>query len=107
MLGGLLTTASLPAMHYPEIAEPGCPSDCRICADDCPVNAIMPARKQVQILRCLKYTARTPAMSRIKFFLLQLRHKAKAARDMSLTAFDEHTFHICSKCVSLCPYGGH
>jgi hypothetical protein len=24
---------------------------------------------------------------------------------MNLTAFDEHTFHICSQCVALCPYG--
>ena len=23
---------------------------------------------------------------------------------MNLTAFDEHTFHICSRCVALCPY---
>ena len=107
MLGGLLTTASLPAMHYPDIEEPGCPSGCRICADVCPVNAIMPERKQVKIMRCLNHTARTPAMSRLKFFLLRMRNKMDAARYMSISSYDEHTFHICSKCVSLCPYGGH
>lgn len=105
MLGGLLTTASLPAMHYPDIKEPGCPSDCHICSDACPVNAIMPEKKQAKIMRCLSYTARTPAMSRLKFFLLRMRNKMDAARYMSITSFDEHTFHICSKCVSLCPYG--
>ena len=107
MLGGLITTASLPAIRDPEIQEPGCPPDCRICADECPVDAIMPERKQVKIMRCLGYTAWTPTMSRLKFFLLRMRNKMDAARYMSVTSFDEHTFHICSKCVSLCPYGSH
>jgi len=105
MLGGLLTTASLPVMHYPDSEEPGCPSDCQICSDACPVKAIMPDRKQVNIMRCLNYTARTPTMSKLKFLYLRARNKEAAARYMSITSFDEHTFHICSKCVSLCPYG--
>jgi epoxyqueuosine reductase QueG len=105
MLGGLLTTASLPELHYPDCEGTGCPSDCNICSKACPVNAIMPERKQVKIMRCLSYTAKTPAMSRLKlFFLLMRGNKISAARYMSLTSFDEHTFHICSKCVSLCPY---
>lgn len=105
MLGGLLTTASLPELHYPDCEETGCPSDCNICSEACPVNAIMPERKQVKIMRCLSYTAKTPAMLRLKlFFLLMRRNKISAARYMNLTSFDEHTFHICSKCVSLCPY---
>lgn len=105
MLGGLLTTASLPVIRYPDSEEPGCPSDCQICSDACPVNAIMPERKRVNIMRCLSYTSRTPAMSRIKFLYLRAINKKAAARYMSITSFDEHTFHICSKCVSLCPYG--
>lgn len=105
MLGGLLTTASLPAMHDPDVKAPGCPSDCHVCSDACPVNAIVPEKKQVRIMRCLSYTARTPAMSRLKFFFLRMRNKLDAARYMSITSFDEHTFHICSRCVSLCPYG--
>ncbi len=105
MLGGLLTTASLPAMRYPDIKEQGCPANCHICSDACPVDAIMPERKQVNIMRCLTHTARTPAMSRLKFFFLRMCNKRAAARYMSVTSFDEHTFHICSKCVSLCPYG--
>ncbi len=105
MLGGLITTAPLPVMRYPVSEEPGCPSECQICSDACPVNAIMPERKQVDIMRCLSYTARTPAMSRLKFLFLRARNKKAAAQYMSITSFDEHTFHICSKCVSLCPYG--
>ena len=106
MLGGVLTTATLPEMRYPETDEPGCPPDCRICAAACPVDAIMPDKKQVKIMRCLSYTARTPAMSRIKFLYLRAIDPQRAARYMSLTSFDEHTFHICSKCVAMCPYGG-
>lgn len=106
MLGGVLTTAALPELRFPEVDEPGCPPDCRICAHACPVNAIMPDKKQVKIMRCLSYTAQTPFMSRPKFFFLRAFNPQAAARYMSLTAFDEHTFHVCSDCVALCPYGG-
>ena len=106
MLGGVLTTAILSEMRYPETDEPGCPPDCRICEEACPVEAIMPDKQQVKIMRCLSYTARTPAMSRIKFLYLRAIDPQRAARYMSLTSFDEHTFHICSKCVAMCPYGG-
>lgn len=105
MLGGLLTTASLPKINYPEFGESGCPSECRVCIDSCPVNALMPEKKKVKIMRCLTYTAKTANMSRLKFFYLLKRNKPAAARYMSMTSFDEHTFHICSKCISTCPYG--
>ena len=105
MLGGLLTTAVLPTLRYPEIQEPGCPSDCKICSDVCPVNAVMSDIKKVRIMRCLGYTARTPMMSKLKFVLLRTLNKKAAARYMSITGFDEHTFHKCSRCVSHCPYG--
>jgi epoxyqueuosine reductase QueG len=105
MLGGVLTTAALPALCYPQTDEPGCPPDCQICADACPVKAIMPDRKQVKIMRCLGHTAKTPLMSRLKFIYLRARDKRAAARYMNMTSYDELTFHICSKCVALCPYG--
>lgn len=105
MLGGVVTSAALPEMSYPGDEEPGCPPDCRICVEACPVNAIMPDRKQVKIMRCLSYTARTPFMSRTKFVFLRAFKRQAAARFMSLKAFDEHTFHVCSRCVALCPYG--
>jgi len=105
MLGGVVTTAALPRMHSPEIDEPGCPPDCRICADACPVDAIMAEERQVKIMRCLAHTARTPAMSKLWFGLLAAVRPQAAARHMNLRAFDEHTFHVCSRCVALCPYG--
>jgi epoxyqueuosine reductase QueG len=106
MLGSVLTTTKLPELRYPETEETGCPPDCQICADACPPNAIMPDKKQVKIMRCLSHTARTPAMSKLKFIFLRAFKPQAAARYMNLTTFDEHTFHVCSKCVALCPYGG-
>ena len=106
MLGGLLTTAELPSMRYPEDERPACAPHCRSCSDACPVGAIMPERRQVKIMRCLRHTARTPMMSRLKFLYLRARNAKDAARYMSITAFDEHTFHICSKCIAACPVGG-
>jgi epoxyqueuosine reductase len=105
MLGGILTTAVLPETRYSDSKEPGCPPNCRICAEACPVKAILVDERQVKIMRCLAYTARTPSMSRIKFLLLRAFNPRAAARFMSMTSFDEHTFHICSQCVALCPYG--
>jgi epoxyqueuosine reductase QueG len=105
MLGGVITTASLPKIRCPDTERTGCPPDCHICSDVCPVNAIMPDKKKVKIMRCLSHTAQTPFMSRLKFFYLMMRNKKAAARYMSITSFDEHTFHTCSQCVALCPYG--
>jgi epoxyqueuosine reductase len=105
MLGAVVTTAVLPEMRYPDSDEPGCPPDCRICADVCPVNAIMADKKKVKIMHCLNHTARTPLMSKPWFVILRAFQPQAAARLMNLTAFDEHTFHVCSRCVALCPYG--
>jgi epoxyqueuosine reductase QueG len=105
MLGGVVTTAVLPEMKYPETEEPGCPPDCRICADVCPVRAISIEKRRVNIMRCLGYTSRTPLLPKLRFLILRAYRPEAAARLMNLTSFDEHTFHICSQCVALCPYG--
>jgi epoxyqueuosine reductase QueG len=105
MIGSVITTAEFPRISYPECKEPGCPPGCRICEDVCPVKAISIEKKRISIMRCLGYTARTPLMSQIKFVLLCKFNPEMAARLMSQTALDEHTLHICSKCVALCPYG--
>lgn len=105
MLGGVVTTALLPDMGYPALNEPGCPPGCRICVDACPVQAISIERGPVDIMRCLAHTARTPLMPRWKFGLLRALRPQAAARLMNQTALDEHTLHVCSRCVALCPYG--
>ena len=107
MLGGVVTTAALPDMRNPDIDQPGCPPDCRICVEACPVKAISIGEQRVKIMRCLGYTSRTPLMPKIKFLILRAFRPESAARLMNMTAFDEHTFHICSQCVALCPYGSH
>jgi epoxyqueuosine reductase len=105
MLGGVVTTAVLPDARHPDVTEPGCPPDCRICVDACPVKAISIERKRVDIMRCLAHTSRTPLMSRTRFLILAALRPQSAARLMNMTAFDEHTLHVCSQCVALCPHG--
>jgi epoxyqueuosine reductase len=105
MLGGLLTTAVLPQMRYPDIDSPPCPQDCRICIDACPVQAISPEGKRVEIMRCLSHTAYTPLMPKLKFLWQRQFQPDSAARLLNLTALDEHTLHRCSRCVAHCPYG--
>ncbi len=105
MLGGVVTTADLSPFRKPDIDQPECPPNCRICIDACPVQAIKEG-KRVVVMRCLNYTARTPLMSKLKFGMLRAFRPEYAARVMNMNTLDEHTLHICSKCVGLCPFGG-
>jgi epoxyqueuosine reductase QueG len=105
MLGGVVTTAALPDAHFPDVDEPGCPPGCRICEDGCPVSAILGDEKRVNVMRCLAYTSRTPLMSKLEFAILRAVRPPAAARLLNQTALDEHSLHICSQCVALCPYG--
>jgi epoxyqueuosine reductase QueG len=105
MLGGVLTTIELPIVRSPDIEEPGCPPRCRMCIDSCPAHAISDHAGRVDIMRCLTYAARTPFLPRLRFMLMRRHYPAAAARLMNLRAFDEHTMHICSRCITVCPYG--
>ncbi len=106
MLGGVVTTAGLPEERFSAGEEPGCPADCRICAEECPAHAISIEERKVQVMRCLAYSARTPLMSRLKFVVKRALRRDAAAELLNHAALDEHTLHVCSRCVSLCPYGG-
>jgi epoxyqueuosine reductase len=105
MLGGVLTTIDLPSMRVPDIVPPDCPAGCRNCIERCPVRAISKHARRVDVMRCLAYTARTPLMSRLRFAFLSLVQPAAAARLMNTRAFDELTMHVCSRCITSCPYG--
>jgi epoxyqueuosine reductase len=105
MLGGVVTTALLPGLRHTGSKEPGCPTNCRICIDACPVHAIEPEKREIHIMRCLAYASRTPLMSRLEFAVRRAVRPEAAARLMNQTALDEHTLHVCSRCVALCPYG--
>lgn len=105
MLGGAVTTAPLPAIRLGEDPGPGCPPNCRICVDVCPVGAISLEQQKVTINRCLTYTSRTPLLPKLKYLALRHRSPQRAQRLMNQMSFDEHTLHICNLCVSECPYG--
>ncbi len=105
MLGAVLTTLDLPEARIPDEEQPDCPPNCRICIDACPVRAILGRTRRVNIMRCLACTARTPFMSRLQFAFLSKVRPTAAARLLNLRAFDEHTMHVCSRCVVDCPYG--
>jgi epoxyqueuosine reductase QueG len=105
MLGGVVTTADLPPIGQQAIKEPGCPPECRICLDVCPVGAISTEKQRVDVMRCLNFTARTPLLPKVRFLLLQSLRPRAAERLMNITTIDEHTMHVCSRCVAACPYG--
>ncbi len=105
MLGGVVTTAALPAMRRGEEPGRGCPADCRICVDACPVRAISLDEQKVKINRCLTYTSRTPLLPKLKYLALLRFNRQHAERLMNQMSFDEHTLHICNRCISRCPYG--
>jgi hypothetical protein len=43
-------------------------------------------------------------MSRPRFALLTRFRRAAAARMLNLRTFEEHTLHICSRCITEGPY---
>jgi epoxyqueuosine reductase len=105
MLGSLVTTAGLDGYVPAEPLEAGCPDDCRRCVDACPVKAISMERKKVDIMKCLLYTAKIRSLPKLRFLLQWKTSPRRAARLLNQTGFDEHTMHVCSECVSVCPMG--
>ena len=105
MLGALVTTAYLPSIRVPGIPVKGCPPDCNICVNACPVKAISVEKKQTNIMRCLAYASKVPSLSKLKFAWLRIYKPESASRLMNHLAFDEHTMHTCSRCITLCPFG--
>jgi len=103
MLGGVVTTAVLPPRTAPRPIETGCPSGCRQCVEACPVKAIRPEDKTVDIPACMRHFIRAPLLSKWRFFLLSIFNKERAGQLMNLTVVDDHFLSVCSRCVSACP----
>jgi epoxyqueuosine reductase QueG len=101
ILGGIVTTASLSAMAWPEKDEKGCPEDCYICQEQCPVKAIAKNGK-VDRAACTKYSSISPIFSNM------MKTGKVPSQDVQminhLTAVDDHSMYQCIKCVSVCPY---
>jgi epoxyqueuosine reductase QueG len=101
MLGGVITTADLPAMAWPQKDEKGCPDDCFACQEACPVNAIDRSGK-VDRLACVKHSMKSPVFS----YLMKTKafDPSEAALINHVSAVDDHSMYTCINCVSKCPY---
>ena len=101
LLGGIVTTASLPAMTWLEKDEKGCPKECFTCQEQCPVKGIDKSGK-VDRVACIKYSMRSPIFSNL------MKAGNFGSEDVQminhLTAVDDHSMYRCIQCVSVCPY---
>jgi epoxyqueuosine reductase len=101
LLGGIVTTASLPAMTWPDKDEKGCPKECFACQEQCPVKAI-DKKGKVDRVACIKYSMRSPIFSNL------MKAGNFGSEDVQMinhvTAVDDHSMYQCIQCVSACPY---
>ena len=101
LLGGIVTTAALPQMTWPKMEEKGCPEDCFVCQEGCPVKAIDRSGK-VDRVTCTKYSSRSPIFSD---FMKRGGTRSEEIQAINhLTAVDDHSMYRCIKCVSVCPF---
>jgi len=101
LLGGITTTASLPTIAWPDKDEKGCPEDCFICQEQCPVRAI-DKRGRVDRVACTKHSTKSPIFSH---FMGMGNVKPEDIQMINhITAVDDHSMYQCIKCVSACPY---
>jgi epoxyqueuosine reductase QueG len=101
LLGGIITALSLPPIIWPEEDEKGCPEECFVCQEQCPVKAIEKSGK-VDRIACLKYSMKSPIFSSM------MKTGEIPPQDVQMinhvTAVDDHSMYKCIKCVSVCPY---
>jgi epoxyqueuosine reductase QueG len=100
MIGGVLTTAQLPEMTFPEKDGAECPKECFVCQDACPARAIDRVGK-VDRIACAKHSMRSPLFSHL------MKSIRPGTEDISsifnATAVDGNAIYTCTKCVSECP----
>src|SRR4030066_2282060 len=101
LLGGIVTTASLPAMAWPDKDGKGCPEECFTCQEKCPIHAIDKNGK-VDRIACIKYSMRSPIFS--NFMKTASVGSEEVQMINPLTAVDDHSMYRCIRCVSVCPY---
>jgi epoxyqueuosine reductase len=101
LLGGIVTTAALPQMTWPKMEEKGCPEDCFVCQEGCPVKAIDRSGK-VDRVACTKYSSKSPIFS--NFMKMSQSGHEDVQMINHLTAVDDHSMYRCIKCVSVCPF---
>jgi epoxyqueuosine reductase QueG len=88
-------------MAWPDRDGKGCPEDCYICQEQCPVKAIDKSGK-VDRVACIKYSMRSP------IFSIFMKDGNFGSEDVQMinhvTAVDDHSMYRCIKCVAVCPY---
>ncbi len=101
LLGGIVTTLSLPPMAWPQRDETGCPKGCTVCQDQCPVGAIDKGGT-IDRLMCIKHSVKSPVFSNF------MKRNDVTDNDVQMinhvTAVDDHSWYRCIRCVSACPY---
>lgn len=101
MLGGVVTTAALPAQTWPEKDEAGCPDGCKLCQEKCPSKAIDENGK-VDRVACVKHSSKTPILSHL---LHDKNYDLDELQMINLTTTaDDNNINTCIECVSACPY---
>lgn len=105
MLGSVITDAEISKFSSIEARNTKCPPDCTRCIDICPVKALDSSGTKINVMKCLFHTACVPFLPKIRFMLLRKFRPKAAARLLNTRTYDEHTFHICSRCISICPIG--
>lgn len=101
ILGGILTTAELPVVAWPSRDDKGCPKDCYVCQENCPVGAI-DRQGKVDRLACVKRSMKSPIFS--YFMKAKAFDPADAPMINHVTGVDDHSIYTCIKCVSSCPH---
>jgi len=101
ILGGVVTSAMLPAKTWPEKDEKGCPDGCFVCQERCPIKAIDKAGR-VDRVACVSYSVTSPILTHL------VKSKEFGASDMkgviNAASVDDHSMYACTRCVSECPY---
>ncbi len=102
LLGGIVTTASLPSLSSLEGRQMGCPEGCFACQEACPVQAI-DRDGRVDRLKCVRRSMRSP------LFVHLLKSGEVKESDMEMvnhvSGVDDHSMYTCMACVAACPLG--
>jgi len=103
ILGGLVTSAILTEMTWPERDNTGCPEGCNVCRENCPAEAIDKTGK-VNRLACVRYSQKSPIFS----YLIKTGNFDTSDVQLlnHVTGVDDHSMYTCTKCVSMCPHTG-
>ena len=100
ILGGLITSAALEATVRPDLERQGCPDECFVCQERCPVGAIE-KNGRVDRIACIRHSMKSPIFSHLmKAGGIPLEEVESLNQ---VTGVDDHSTYECLACVSSCP----